>query len=620
MRLFKIKPMTAIIIHDSSMALLAWILSWWLRFNLDFPYFNWEMSLYMLPFILVIQSIVYHRFKLHRGLWRFASLPDLWNIFRASIIGSISITLVLFIWVRLDGIPRSILILYPILLMFLLGGPRLIYRIWKDHSLSFKTSKQGKRALLVGAGSAGDMLVRDMLRDGGLHPIGFIDDNDKLINSEIHGVQVIGTIKEIPKICQERSIELIIIAIPTATNHQMQRILDICKTTECDLRTLPSFQDIVTGRVSLNQLREVLIEDVLGREKVKLDWDTLQKGISNKKVFVTGGGGSIGSELCKQIATLGPSSLIIFERSEFNLYRVEESLKKLNVNCHFVLGDLCDKDQVGQTIDKYKPDIVFHAAAYKHVPILERQPREGARNNVLGTKNVADAAHEHGCEKFVLISTDKAVNPTNILGTTKRIAEMYVEILNKSSKTSFMTVRFGNVLDSEGSVVPLFREQIKSGGPITVTHPDVTRYFMTIPEACQLIIQACTMGNGGEIYVLDMGEPIKINFLAEQMIKLSGLIPGKDIEIVYKGMRPGEKMYEELFYETETRNETGHKKIYIANHSELNAQNVLQKIDTLINKCISLDDDGILAILRDLVPLNSVSKSNIIPIEKHNVS
>ncbi len=608
----------SVIAHDYLVAMLAWFFSWLLRFNLEFPYFNWEMSVYALPLVLLVQGLVFNRFKLHRGIWRFASLPDLWNIFRASIIGTFSIALVLFISIRLEGIPRTVLILYPILLMFFLGGPRLIYRMWKDHSLNLKTTKEGKRVLLIGAGSAGDMLVRDMLRDGGLQPIGFIDDNEKLINSEIHGIQVIGTINEIPKICQDRSIELIIIAIPTATNHQMQRILDICKTTECDLRTLPSFQDMVSGRVSLNQLREVLIEDVLGREKVKLDWDTLQKGISNKKVFVTGGGGSIGSELCKQIATLGPSDLIIFERSEFNLYRVEESLKTLNVNGHFILGDLCDKDKVNQVIAEFKPDIIFHAAAYKHVPILERQPREGARNNVLGTKNIADAAHEHGCKKFVLISTDKAVNPTNILGTTKRIAEMYVEIMNKRSETSFITVRFGNVLDSEGSVVPLFREQIKGGGPITVTHPDVTRYFMTIPEACQLIIQACSMGNGGEIYVLDMGEPIKINFLAEQMIKLSGLTPGKDIEIVYKGMRPGEKMYEELFYETETRNETGHKKIYIANHSELNAQNVLQKINTLIDKCISLDDEGILATLRDLVPLQPDSESNVVSIEKHN--
>jgi FlaA1/EpsC-like NDP-sugar epimerase len=614
--MFRLATRTNVIIHDLVMSVLAWQLAWLLRFNLEFPFHNWEFSFYCIPLILLIQEFVYYRFKLHRGIWRFASLPDLWNIFRACIFGALSITIVLFMWNRLEGIPRSIFVLYPILLMFLLGGPRLTYRMWKDHSLNLTPIKQGKRVLIIGAGSAGDMLVRDMLREGNYQPIGFIDDDLKLIKSEIHGIRVLGVINDIPSVCTNKNVDLIIIAIPSATNQEMQNILNICEEVQCELRTLPSIEDMVSGRVTLNQLRQVMIEDLLGREKVKLDWGFLQEGISGKKIFVTGGGGSIGSELCKQIVSLAPSDLIIFERSEFNLYRVEESLKEVSVKCHFVLGDLCDKEKIDQTISEYKPDIIFHAAAYKHVPILERQPREGVRNNVLGTKNIADAAHVNHCEKFVLISTDKAVNPTNILGATKRVAEMYTEVMNSRSKTSFITVRFGNVLDSEGSVVPLFREQIKKGGPITVTDKDVTRFFMTIPEACQLIMQACSMGQGGEIYVLDMGESVKINLLAEQMIKLSGLTPNKDIDIVYTGLRPGEKMHEELFYETEVIEETKHKKIHIAKHPSLNITEVLQKIELLLAKSNCIDNGAIQSILKELVPIKNESEDNVIPISK----
>jgi FlaA1/EpsC-like NDP-sugar epimerase len=617
--MFFLTKRKAVICHDILMALFAWLLSWWLRFNLDFPFQNWELSLYTVPFVLAVQGLVYHRFKLYRGIWRFASIPDLWNILRACIVGSICIALVLFMSIRLEGIPRSILVLYPILLMFFLGGPRLTYRMWKDHSLDLKTKKQGKRVLIVGSGSAGDMLIRDILREGNFQPIGFIDDNPRLIGSEIHGIPVIGETEEISSICKQRDIDLIIIAIPSATNSEMQRIINYCEETSCALRTLPSLQDMVSGKVTVNELREVMIEDLLGREKVKLDWGFLQEGVTGKKIFVTGGGGSIGSELCKQIVSLAPSDLIVFERSEFNLYRVEELLKGINIKCHFVLGDLCDKEKVDQTISEYKPNIIFHTAAYKHVPILERQPREGVRNNILGTKNIADAAHANHCEKFVLISTDKAVNPTNILGVTKRVAEMYAEIMNGYSDTSFITVRFGNVLDSEGSVVPLFREQIKKGGPITVTHKDVTRFFMTIPEACQLIMQACSMGKGGEIYVLDMGETVKINFLAEQIIKLSGLTPNKDIDIVYTGLRPGEKMYEELFYDTEVIEETEHKKIHIAKHPVTNLKDLEVKINEIIDSIDTFDDTKLKDLLTILVPSIQEGDDNVIPFNQVKV-
>jgi FlaA1/EpsC-like NDP-sugar epimerase len=611
-----INKKTQVIIHDLFMSVLAWQFSWWVRYNFSFPFENWDKSLLVIPIVIIVQAIVFRRFHLYRGIWRFASIPDLWNIFRASIFGALFITLTCFILFRLEGIPRSIFILYPILLMFLLGGPRLTYRMWKDHSLNVSVIKQGKRVLIVGAGSAGDMLVRDMLREGSYQPVGFIDDNRKLINSEIHGIRVLGVIDDAAEICKEESVDLIIIAIPSATNQEMQKILKVCEEVSCELRTLPSMEDMVSGRVTLNQLREVMIEDLLGREKVKLDWKFLQKGISSKTVLVTGGGGSIGAELCKQIASLAPSSLVVFERSEFNLYRVEKALSQLNITCHFVLGDLCDKEKVEQTVAEHKPDIIFHAAAYKHVPILERQPREGIRNNIVGTKYIADAAHTNNCEKFVLISTDKAVNPTNILGATKRVAEIYTEIMNERSNTSFLTVRFGNVLDSEGSVVPLFKEQLKKGGPLTVTHKDVTRFFMTIPEACQLIMQASSMGEGGEIYVLDMGESVKINMLAEQLIKLSGLVPNKDIDIVYTGLRPGEKMYEELFYDSEVIEKTNHKKIHIAKHPAINLKDLDVKINEIINAINNFDDNNLIKLLSMLVPSVQESKDNVVPINK----
>ncbi len=614
--MFKSNQKTFIILHDCFMTLIAWQLSWWLRFNFDFPYFNWELSLYSLPLVLIVQSLVYQRFKLYKGIWRFASIPDLWNIFRASVIGVLSIILVFFISIRLEGIPRSILVLYPILLMFLLGGPRLTYRMWKDHSLKINAGKQRRSVLVVGAGAAADILVRDMLREGSLLPVALVDDNPKLKGFEIHGVEVVGNAFDIPIICKTQNIELIIIAIPSATNKQMQSIIGVCEETGCPMRTLPSLQDMASGKVALNDLREVLIEDLLGRGKVNLDWDPIAKGIKNKCVLVTGGGGSIGKELCKQISKLSPSELIVLDHSEFNLYRIDKYLGFNNSNFKTVLGNVCDKSLVDDLLAQYKPHVIFHAAAYKHVPILEKQPREAVLNNILGTKVIADFAGKHKCERFVLISTDKAVNPSNILGATKRAAEMYVESLNSHSETKYMTVRFGNVLDSEGSVVPLFREQIKRGGPVTVTHPDITRYFMTIPESCQLIMQACAMGNGGEIFVLDMGEPVRINFLAEQMILLSGLVPGKDIEISYSGLRPGEKMYEELFYDSECTTGTKHKKIFIATYSILNSKEIDSMINEIIDVVNNKNLNDLIVTLKKLVPYNNDRKDNITILNK----
>jgi FlaA1/EpsC-like NDP-sugar epimerase len=601
------------------MSVLAWQFSWWARFNFNFPFDNWEISLFMLPIVVIVQLLVFRRFRLYRGVWRFASIPDLWNVFRASIFGALSITLICFIIFRLEGIPRSILILYPFFLIFFLGAPRLGYRVWKDHSFSINTISANKRVLIIGAGRATEMLVREIIREGGYIPIGLLDDNVELKNSEIHGIRVFGNIERVKEVCEKNDVDIILISIPSASSHEMRGIIEKCELTGLPIKTLPGIQDMLSDKVSLSKLRDVSIEDLLGREKIELDWKEVQKGLANKTVLVTGGGGSIGSELCDQISKLGPSKLIIFERSEFNLYKIEQTLSSYPVPIEFILGDLCDLDKVDHVLNCYSPEIIFHAAAYKHVPILERNTREGIRNNIIGTKNIADMANKYKCDRFILISTDKAVNPTNVLGATKRIAELYIENINKTSTTNYMTVRFGNVLGSDGSVVPLFKEQINNGGPVTVTHPEVTRYFMTIREACQLILQASKMGKGGEIYVLDMGDPVTINYLAEQLIRLSGLIPNKDISIEYIGLRPGEKMYEELFYGNEIREMTSHSKILLAKNSITNMNGLEDKINEIIASVGEFDNNKLKKLFKNIVPFEESTQDNIISFNQQKI-
>lgn len=612
----KFSKKTQVIFHDLFMSVLAWQFSWWARFNFNFPFQDWEKSILLIPLVIVIQVIVFRRFRLYRGIWRFASIPDLWNIFRASIFGALSITLICFVLFRLEGIPRSILILYPFFLMFFLGGPRLGYRVWKDHAFSMNTLSDSKRVLIIGAGRAAEMLVREMIREGVYIPVGLLDDNDNLKSSEMHGIRVLGNINRVNEICLKHEVDIIVISIPSANSQQMRNIVDECESTGLPIKTLPSIQDMVSVTEALPELRSVSIEDLLGREKIELDWNEVQKELANKTILVTGGGGSIGSELCLQISKLGPKKVIIFERSEFNLYKIEQALSNSPVSIEYILGDLCDLSKVDHVFKTFSPELVFHAAAYKHVPILERDAREAIRNNVLGTKNIADIASKYNCNRFILISTDKAVNPTNVLGATKRLGELYIEFINKHSNTNFITVRFGNVLDSDGSVVPLFREQINTGGPITVTHSEVTRYFMTIREASQLILQASKMGVGGEIYVLDMGEPVKINYLAEQMIRLSGLVPNKDISIEYSGLRPGEKMYEELFYADEIREKTSHKKILLAKHSVTKLIDLDVNINGIINSLDEFDNEKQKELLKKLVPFIDDTQDNIISFNK----
>ncbi len=525
--------------HDLVMIPVAWIGAFWLRFNLSsVPTDYLQEALWAVPLVMLIQGCVNWYFGLYRGVWRFASLPDLLRIIRSIFVGVCLIALALFLITRMQYIPRSVFLLYAVLLVLLLGGPRLIYRWFKDRNIY--SSLQSRNAIIIGAGSAGEMLARDLLRDHtyGYLPVGFIDDELSKKGAEIHGVRVLGNIRKLPRLVERLDVDLVLLAIPSATSAQMRRIVGFCEQAGVAVRTLPSFKDLPAGKASIQSLRDISIEDLLGREPVSLDVQAIRHEVHSQSVLVTGGGGSIGSELCRQLARLAPAQLVIFDQSEFNLYEIERELRDKHpvLRLKIVLGDVCDLVALRRVFTDTTPSMVFHAAAFKHVPMLEGQVRQAVRNNVFGTRNTARCAVEFGCKKFLLISTDKAVNPTNVMGASKRLAEIYCQNLNQRiAETSFITVRFGNVLDSAGSVVPLFREQISRGGPVTVTHPEVKRYFMTIPEACQLILQSTVAGTGGEVFVLDMGEPVSISYLVRQMILLSGNIPDEDIEIKYVG-------------------------------------------------------------------------------------
>lgn len=599
----RLRSRTAAFAHDVLMVPVAWLGAYWLRFNLEMPPPHFvDAALSALPLIVPIQMAMFWLFGLYRGVWRFASLPDLMRIAKAVATGTVLVLGALFVINRLYLVPRSVPPLFFFLQLLLLAGPRLLYRWRKDRRLDLSG---GKRVLIVGAGSAGELLVRDMLRDPehGYSPVGFVDDLPRRQGSEIHGLPVLGACAAIPRLVAELGVEVIVLAIPSAEARAMQRIVAWCEQAAVPFRTIPKLRSLMNGQVSVQQLRSVSIEDLLGRAPVNLDWEGIAAGLRDRIILVTGGGGSIGAELCRQVARLQPRRLVLFESSEFNLYTIEMELRDGFPDLDLVarLGDVTDRVAVTRVFADQRPDVVFHAAAYKHVPMLEHQVREAVRVNVLGTRKVAEAADASGCAEFVLISTDKAVNPANVMGTTKRLAELYCQSLDKRSATRFITVRFGNVLGSAGSVVPLFRAQIARGGPVTVTDPEMERFFMTIPEACQLIMQAGVMGKGGEIFVLDMGEPIKIRYLAEQMIRLSGSEPGA-IDIKYVGLRPGEKLYEELFYGDEDLAPTAHQRIRIARHRTMNRVWLEQMLQDFQQGVETYDAERLRLLLHQVIP------------------
>jgi FlaA1/EpsC-like NDP-sugar epimerase len=575
-------------------------------FRFDFgaiPEFHIEAGWHMLWVALLVQAFNYWYFGLYRGIWRFASLPDLTRIMQSVLFGSLLTYFILFIWIRMEGIPRSTLVLYPILLMGGLAGTRLLYRWLKDRRLSL-ASAEGKRVLILGAGKAGELLVRDILNSDKYIPVGFLDDEKKKKGCDIRGIPVLGDFSSLSQLIPELSIDEVFIAMPSASSDVLQTMVKNCADLHIRCRTVPSLEELDHQDPNVGSLRNIRLEDLLGRDEISLKDDVVARFIQGKQVMVTGAGGSIGSELCRQLLSYNPDRLILLDHAEFNLYQIDHELQGMNNYrcCKAVLGDIRDHERMEWIFSKFKPDIVFNAAAYKHVPLVEANPEEGIKTNVLGTCMLADLAAQHACEHFIQVSTDKAVNPANVMGATKRMAEIYCQNLNKRCDTAFITTRFGNVLGSAGSVVPLFKKQIESGGPVTVTHKDITRYFMTIPEAVSLILQAATMGDGGEIFVLDMGEPVKIKDMAEQMIRLAGLVPNKDIDIIYTGLRPGEKLFEELFHEAESLQGTTHAKIMLSDVREVDWDEVQQRLAAIREACSHRDVSALIQLLQQLVP------------------
>ncbi|MDR0480331.1 MAG: polysaccharide biosynthesis protein [Gallionellaceae bacterium] len=551
--------------HDVCAAILAWFCAYLLRFDFDVPQAfrqgMWQTLLWVVP----LQFLVFWFLGLYRGIWRYASISDLRRILAAVLLVALLIPLVFWVFQADERPPRSVLVMAPILLLLVMGGSRLCYRIWKERGLA-RMQPQGSPVLVLGAGVAGMGLAKELMGSRHWRLAGFLDDDAGKQGRMLNGVKVLGPLDSLARWTKELGVAQVIVAMPSVAHRLRKQAVDIATRAGVNVLTVPSFDDLLSGRVAISQLRAVELDDLLGRDPVQLDDAGLNEQITGKTVLVTGAGGSIGSELCRQITRFFPERLVLFEASEFLLYNIEQELEDRfpGIDIIYLAGDVRDNARLEQVFTEYRPDIVFHAAAYKHVPLMERHNAwQAVRNNVFGSWCVATCAQRHGVEKFVLISTDKAVNPTNVMGATKRLAESICQSLQQPDGTHFVIVRFGNVLGSNGSVIPKFREQIASGGPITVTHPEITRYFMSIPEAAQLVMQAGCMGKGGEIFVLDMGEPVRIVDLAKDLIRLSGLSE-EDIRIEFTGLRPGEKLYEELLADNENTLPTRHPKLRIA--------------------------------------------------------
>ena len=587
--------------HDVLAAGLAWWFAFFLRFNFDIPQEHMVLLQSTLWIVVPIYGSSFILFSLYRGTWRFASLPELKRILLTVIITSIAVT-ALFFMLRLEApVPRSILILNPLILIFIMGGSRFVYRAIKEHQLYGTYLSSGEPVIILGAGEATVTMLRDLSKSKDWRIVSILDDDPKMHGREILGIEVHGNLDLLPKIKARFSAHHAIIVMPHAKHQDRRRAMNLSNVLGLKVLTVPHIDDLMAGRLSVSQMRPVDVEDLLGRDAVSLDSRGLKGLIEKKVVLVTGAGGSIGSELCRQIIKFKPDTLICFDISEFALYQLELELKSSlgNIRLMFFVGDIKNRQRIDTILKDHKPSLVFHAAAYKHVPMMENHNViEAFQNNVLGTYELALACQKTKVKKFVLISTDKAVNPSNVMGATKRLAEMVCQSMPQSS-TQFIMVRFGNVLGSSGSVIPRFREQIKSGGPVTVTHPEITRYFMSIPEATQLVMQAGLMGRGSEIFLLDMGEPVKIVDLARDMIKLSGF-DEHEIKINFTGLRPGEKLFEELLSDDEASLPTPHPKLKIAKAKRFDQKSLpkllkwIKTLETLNEKNIKKELRGIL--------------------------
>lgn len=552
------------VLHDMVAVCAAWLIAFWLRFNLELPEPYDAQAQLSLPWVVPLYGAVFYASGLYRGIWRYASLPDVQRIVLA--VGGAALAVPAMLFMLQLPVPRSVLVMSPVLLVVLMGGSRLAYRAWKERRLGLPVATGREPVVILGSADTSASLAKDLARSTQWQVIGIFDDNPNLRGRQLHGVTVHGPISELPELQPTLQARLAIIAMPEADHRKRRSAVEAARAAGLQAMTVPSFDDLASGRVTVSQLREIELDDLLGRDPVQLDTSGLHGWLGGRVVMVTGAGGSIGSELCRQIARYQPQRIVLFEMSEFSIYTIEQEFRQNfpQLAIHCVIGDVKDAARVWSTLETERPSVIFHAAAFKHVPLMEGENAwQAVLNNVQGTRVVAEAAIAAGVEKFVLVSTDKAVNPTNVMGATKRLAELLCQALQPIQGTRFITVRFGNVLGSTGSVIPLFRKQIAAGGPVTVTHPEITRYFMSIPEAVQLVMQAGLMGKGGEIFVLDMGEPVRIADLARDLIRLSGL--GEDeIRITYTGLRPGEKLYEEVLAADENSLATPHPKLRVA--------------------------------------------------------
>ena len=600
-----------VIVSDTVSIALAYWFAFALRFNFSIPEMHYKMFFATLPVLVVIRVLCFYFFGLYSGVWRYASMNDLLRILKATTLSSFLFFIYVGFVYHLMDFSRSVFVIDWFIIVCLIGGSRFFYRLFREF-YPVRAGEEKKKVLIIGAGSAGEMLLREMKQNPriGYEPVGFLDDNSAKRGMRIHDVSVLGRIGDIEKVVDMKRVEEAVIAIPSLTGKEMRRITRLCDSAGITCKTVPAISDILDGSVHVNQIREVSIEDLLGRERVELNMEEITRYLKGKRVMVTGAAGSIGSELCRQIMKIGPERLILFERVENELYRIDMEFSKTFQGKPYamVLGDILDTERLEWAMETYRPQVVFHAAAYKHVPIMESHPLEALKNNVRGTYNVAKASVGHGVEKFVLISTDKAVSPANVMGATKRIAELICQGMNEEKRTKFIAVRFGNVLNSAGSVIPLFKQQIVKGGPVTVTHPEMTRYFMSIPEAAQLVMQAGAMGKGGEIFVLDMGEPVKIEDLARDMIRLMGFKAGDDIDIIFTGLRPGEKLHEELVAEGEESVKTVHEKITMVKSPPVDWRELQPKVEEILASVNGYDPKAVLEALTGIIPSVSMER------------
>jgi len=595
-------PRLLLVVVDSAAIVLAILIANTLRFDEPFPTADNQFPAFhrWLQFDLLLTPIIFYFFGLYQSAWRYASIRDMLRIAQAVLLRTAAVILAFVVFGH-SGLPRSVVVIDTLVLLLAIGGFRLLTRVHGELRLR---PTGGRAVLIVGAGQSGEMIVREMLRrrDLDYSPVGFVDDDPDKHGVLIHGLPVFGGRDEISEIVRTRGVKEVIVAVPSASAADLRDIRARCGDPKVRLKAVPAVNEMLGGPAGLRQVREVAVEDLLGREPVVLDGEAIRRDIEGHPVLVTGGGGSIGRELARQLAALKPSRLILIDRSENNLFAIGLELQACAPEqaVSYCIADIQDERRMREIYALFRPRVVYHAAAYKHVPMMEFNPLEAVGNNILGTRLVARLAAEFEVGRFVLISTDKAVNPVNVMGKTKRVAELIVQSLNGGG-TRFIAVRFGNVLGSDGSVVPIFRQQIAAGGPVTVTHPEISRYFMTIPEAVQLVMQAGTMGTGGEIFMLDMGQPVKIVDLAQNIIELSGFRPNVDIDIVFTGLRPGERLHEQLYMDGEETQPTAHGKIVMLSHPPLDPHTLALSVADLESALATREPDATLARLTELV-------------------